>query len=62
LSGGQGSVIGTLIGALLMTVIRTGCVKMGLTTGVQEMVTGAIIIIAVALDRLQRRGDRDSNG
>jgi ribose transport system permease protein len=56
LSGGQGSVIGTLIGALLMTVIRTGCVKMGLTTGVQEMVTGAIIIIAVALDRLQRRG------
>ena len=55
LSGGRGSIIGTLIGALLMTVVRTGCVKMSYSIGVQMIVTGAIIVLAVALDRLQNR-------
>ena len=57
LSGGQGSVLGTLIGALLMTVVRTGCVKLGYSSGVQMIVTGVIIVMAVALDRLQHRAD-----
>ena len=56
LAGGQGSVPGTLIGALIMTVVANGCTKVGLPNWVQEIVTGAIIIIAVALDRLRRRG------
>lgn len=51
LSGGQGSVGGTLIGALIMTVVDNGCAKLGLDNWVQEMVTGAIIVAAVALDR-----------
>jgi ribose/xylose/arabinose/galactoside ABC-type transport system permease subunit len=55
LSGGQGSIIGTLIGALLMTLIKTGCTHVGLPNWVQEIVTGAIIVVAVALDRLRRR-------
>jgi ribose transport system permease protein len=55
LSGGEGSVGGTLIGALIMTVIRTGCSQMGLPTFVQEIVTGVIIVLAVALDRLRQR-------
>ncbi|MCA9617658.1 MAG: ABC transporter permease, partial [Myxococcales bacterium] len=41
LSGGQGSIAGTLIGALLMTVIKAGSTHMGLANWVQEMVTGA---------------------
>lgn len=53
LSGGEGSVPGSLIGALLMTVIKTGCTHMGLPNWVQELVTGAIIVVAVALDRLR---------
>lgn len=55
LSGGEGSVSGSLIGALIMTVIRSGCSQMGLPNWVQEIVTGGIIVIAVALDRLRHR-------
>ena len=55
LSGGEGSVAGSLIGALIMTVIRSGCSQMGLPNWVQEIVTGMIIVLAVALDRLRRR-------
>ena len=55
LAGGEGSVLGTLVGALIMTVIRSGCSQMGLPNWVQEIVTGAIIVLAVALDRLRHR-------
>jgi ribose transport system permease protein len=54
LSGGQGSITGSIIGALLMTVIANGCTKVGLSNSVQEIVTGAIIILAAAVDRLRR--------
>jgi len=55
LSGGEGSVFGALIGALIMTVIRSGCSQMGLANWVQEIITGGIIVVAVALDRLRHR-------
>lgn len=55
LSGGEGSILGTLVGALIMTVIASGCTQMGLPNWVQEIVTGAIIVAAVALDRLRHR-------
>ncbi len=55
LSGGEGSILGTLVGALIMTVIRSGCSQMGLPNWVQEIVTGAIIVLAVALDRWRHR-------
>ena len=53
LSGGEGTIIGSLIGAFLMTVIRTGCTHVGLPNWVQEIITGAIIVAAVALDRVR---------
>jgi len=56
LSGGQGSVAGSLLGALLMTVIKTGCTHVGLPNWVQEILTGVIIVVAVALDRWRHRG------
>jgi ribose/xylose/arabinose/galactoside ABC-type transport system permease subunit len=56
LAGGEGSVLGSILGALLMTVIRTGCTHMGMANWVQELVTGAIIVVAVAIDRLRKRG------
>lgn len=55
LSGGVASVRGTLIGALIMTVVDNGCTKLGLDNWVQEIVTGAIIVAAVAIDRLRAR-------
>jgi ribose transport system permease protein len=60
LSGGEGSVLGSIVGALIMTVIRSGCSQMGLPNWVQEIVTGSIIVIAVALDRLRHRKQHDS--
>ncbi len=55
LSGGEGSVFGALVGALIMTVVDNGCTKLGLDNWVQEIVTGAIIVVAVLLDRLRQR-------
>jgi len=55
LSGGEGSVFGTIVGALIMTVIRSGCSQMGLPNWIQEIVTGAIIVLAVAIDRMRHR-------
>jgi ribose/xylose/arabinose/galactoside ABC-type transport system permease subunit len=55
LAGGEGSVLGCLIGALIMQVIRTGCSQMGWPNWVQEIVTGSIIVVAVTLDRLRHR-------
>jgi ribose/xylose/arabinose/galactoside ABC-type transport system permease subunit len=55
LSGGEGSVLGSLVGALIMTVIDNGCTKLELPNWVQQIVTGLIIVTAVALDRLRHR-------
>jgi ribose/xylose/arabinose/galactoside ABC-type transport system permease subunit len=55
LSGGEGSVLGTMVGALIMTVIASGCTQMGMPNWVQEIITGMIIVVAVALDRLRHR-------
>ena len=57
LSGGEGSVLGSLVGAFIMTVVGNGCTKLGLDNWVQEIVTGGIIVLAVALDRWRHRFD-----
>lgn len=54
LAGGRGSVVGSVLGALLMTVIRTGGVHMGLPSWFQEIVTGTIIVLAAVLDRFRQ--------
>src|SRR5688572_28263091 len=51
LSGGRGTVIGTLLGATTMAVIQIGCAQKGYPNWVQQIVTGTIIVLAVALDR-----------
>ena len=53
LSGGEGSIIGSLIGAVIMTVIRTGCQLNGWPPWVTQVVTGIVIVVAVAIDRLR---------
>ncbi len=55
LSGGEGSVLGSLVGAVIMTVIRTGCQLNGWPTWVTQVVTGAVIVVAVVVDRLRHR-------
>lgn len=55
LSGGVGGVLGTVAGALMMTIIDNGCTKVGLENWMQEILTGGIIVAAVALDKLRHR-------
>ena len=55
LSGGEGSILGSVVGAFLMTVIKTGCTHLGLPNWVEEIVTGVIIVVAVTVDRLRHR-------
>lgn len=55
LSGGVGTILGTVAGALMMTIIDNGCTKVGLEVWMQEILTGGIIVTAVALDHLRRR-------
>jgi len=54
LSGGRGSITGTIIGTLLISFLRNGCTLLGISTNVQLIVIGAIIIAAVAVDQLAR--------
>jgi len=51
LSGGEGSILGSMIGALIMAFLRNGCQQIGWPNYVQEIIIGAIIVIAVAVDR-----------
>lgn len=55
LSGGEGSISGTLIGVFIMAFLRNGCTMKGWPNYFQEIIIGAIIIIAVALDKFRHR-------
>ena len=50
LMGGEGRVIGTLIGALIMGVLRNGLNLLGVSSFIQQIVIGSVIIIAVLVD------------
>ncbi len=58
LNGGVGGVLGSMIGALIMAVLRNGSQQMGWPTYFQEIIIGLVIIAAVFLDRL-RQGRRE---
>lgn len=55
LSGGKGGVMGTLMGALIMGVLRNGCGIYVIPNYVQEIFIGLIIVAAVALDQVRQR-------
>ena len=58
LSGGSGSILGSMIGALTMAVLRNGSNQMGWPTYMQEIIIGAVIVLAVGVDRLRQSGAR----
>src|SRR3989441_12039842 len=53
LSGGEGSILGSMIGALIMAFLRNGCQLMGWPNYIQEIIIGVIIVLAVAADRVR---------
>lgn len=55
LSGGRGSILGTLAGAVMMSVIESGCTLLEVSNSIQDVLIGLIIIAAVWLDRLRTR-------
>ena len=55
LAGGQGRIFGTLIGALIIGVIRNGMNLTGVEAHMQSVVYGVVILIAVLVDRLRAR-------
>jgi ribose/xylose/arabinose/galactoside ABC-type transport system permease subunit len=57
LAGGEGTVLGTLIGCMIMSVLQNGCVHAGIPDPSRDIFVGIIIVAAVTLDRLRRRGD-----
>lgn len=56
LSGGEGTVLGTLIGCLIMSVLNNGCTHAGIPNASQDIMIGLIIVAAVTLDRIRRGG------
>jgi ribose/xylose/arabinose/galactoside ABC-type transport system permease subunit len=55
LNGGEGTVLGTLIGYLIMSVLNDSCVHANIPNASQDIIIGAIIVAAVTLDRLRHR-------
>jgi ribose transport system permease protein len=57
LAGGTGRILGTLIGAFIISVIQNGMNLLGMESYTQQVVLGGVILLAVLLDKLRSRGD-----
>ena len=55
LFGGTGTLLGTLIGALLLTVVLNGMNLLGVSANWQPLITGVIVILAVLSDAVARK-------
>ena len=55
LMGGEGTIVGTLIGALIMGVLRNGLNLLGVSSFLQQIVIGSVIIVAVLLDMMLKK-------
>jgi ribose transport system permease protein len=60
LNGGEGSILGSMVGALVMAFLRNGSQQMGWPSYVQEILIGVIIVVAVAIDRWRHAQQGDA--
>ena len=58
LFGGRGVILGTLIGAIVVGVLRNGLTLMGVSSVYQVLITGILVILAVTVDQLSRKEGR----
>lgn len=57
LSGGRGSVIGTVVGALIIGVLNNGLVLLDVSPFWQQVIKGCVILVAVVLDRFSSKNN-----
>jgi ribose transport system permease protein len=55
LAGGEGTILGVLIGAVIMQVLRTGLVLIGVSAYWLQAIQGLVIVVAITLDQLRKR-------
>lgn len=58
MSGGEGKVMGTFLGAIIMAIVKNGMIQLGLSSYPQQIVVGAIIILVVLLDMLNKKKNK----
>jgi fructose transport system permease protein len=58
LFGGRGMILGSLVGAVVVGVLRNGLTLMGVSSVYQVLITGILVIVAVTVDQLSRKGGR----
>ena len=58
LFGGRGVILGSLVGAIIVGVLRNGLTLMGVQSVYQVLITGILVILAVTIDQLSRKGAR----
>ncbi|MBV2358677.1 sugar ABC transporter permease [Thalassococcus sp. CAU 1522] len=58
LAGGMGTIYGAVLGALVMQSLQTGMVLIGFDAAIQQIVVGSVLVLAVYLDNLYRRGGK----
>jgi len=58
LFGGRGMILGSLVGAIIVGVLRNGLTLMGVQSVYQVLITGILVILAVTIDQLSRKGAR----
>jgi fructose transport system permease protein len=58
LFGGRGILLGSLVGAVIVGVFRNGLTLMGVPSVYQTLITGILVILAVAADQMSRKGSR----
>jgi len=55
LNGGQGTVLGTIVGSFIMGLLNNGCNLLGISPFLQQIIIGSVIVLAVTFDEFQRR-------
>jgi erythritol transport system permease protein len=58
LAGGRGTIVGTIIGALVIGTLNNGLTLMGISSFLELIITGTVIVLALIIDQLQQRAER----
>jgi erythritol transport system permease protein len=58
LAGGRGTIVGTIIGALVIGTLNNGLTLMGISSFLELIITGSVIVLALIIDQLQQRAER----